>query len=275
MTNTGKPERVDLPEYRPASFHALWRLLGENDAALEWIEVAIRQLLQQQRDGGTDAVQALASAHGVRVQDLDQKSVRCQWAKLQIGAAARYLEVFLDDFRADLPRKGRVRDSKDDLVSYTLDVYKVKKSDVGDLQVDLLSYYRKVRNRFTHDPAAEEPRKLAREAERLREVVRSGESPYRHLDAPNASDAVCFDDFILLTRAIKDFAKALCTAVQISEEEIKQHLLGDNRLISALRRQNEPQRRKELLANYIRQSFGFSRTADSMAEGLLLQGLLA
>lgn len=275
MPKAETESQVALPEYRPESFRSLWRQLGENDAGLEWIEVAIRELLRQQRDGGVVATSALASTHGVRVNDLEEKSLRSQWAKLQIGAVARYLEVFLDDFRAELPREVRQRNNKEDLVTYMLDVYKVKKSEVGELQFDLLNYYRRIRNRFIHDPTAEESKKLVREAESLRAAIASGDSPYKRLSAPNAPEYVCFDDFILFTRALKDFAKGLCSGVQVSDAEIKSRLMENRALRSALRKQNNPQRRTNLLANYIRKHFGFHFTAAVISQRLLDDGLLA
>lgn len=275
MTTAEVESQVALPEYRPESFRSLWRRLGENDAGLEWIEVAIRELLRQQHDGGAVATNNLASAHGVRVNDLDGKSLMSQWAKLQIGAVASYLEVFLDDFRVELPREGRQRNSKEDLVTYMLDVYKVKKSEVGELQFDLLNYYRRVRNRFIHDPTAEESKRLVREAESLRETIAGGDSPYRKLSAPNAPEFLGFDDFVLFSRALKDFAKGLCSEVQVSDEEIKSRLLENRALRSALRKQNKPERRANLLANYIRKHFGFHLTAGLISQRLLDDGLLA
>lgn len=275
MAKVEARSQVALPEYRPASFRSLWRQLGENDAGLEWIEVAIRELLRQQRDGGAAATSALASAHAVRVDDLDCESLRGQWAKLQIGAVARYLEVFLDDFRLELPRGGRQRGSKEDLISYTLDLYKVKKSDVGELQFDLLDYYRRVRNRFVHDPTGDESKKLVREADGLRQEIADGDSPYKNLRAPNAPEQLCFDDFVLFTRALKDFAKGLCAAVQVSDEEMKSRLLESRPLRGALRKHNDPQRRVSLLANYIREHFGFHVAAGAISQRLLDDGLLA
>lgn len=270
-----KKVQVDLPDYRPPSFRTLWQLLGENDAGLEWIEVAIRQLLEQHTEGGATATNALAAAYAVRVHDLVEASLQGYWAKLQIGAVARYLEMFLDDFRKELPRDFRKRESKEDLLSYTLDVYKIKKTAAGELQFDLLTYYRKVRNRFTHESSAEDSKKLSREAAALREVIAQGDSPYKRLEAPNAPEEVGFDDFILFTRALKDFAKGMCAAVEVSDEEIRSRLSADLDLKKSLKKHNRPERRAGFLANYIRLHIGFQCSAESTSQRLLDAGLLA
>jgi hypothetical protein len=134
----GEDHQVPLPEYRPASFHALWKLLGESDSSLEWLEVAVRELLRQHRDDGTPAATALAQRHAVKVNDLNVDALKSHWARLQITTVAQYLELFLDNYRVEIPRQVRSRSNKEDLVTYTLDVFKAKKASVGELQCGLV-----------------------------------------------------------------------------------------------------------------------------------------
>ena len=273
--NASQVPPLPLPEYRPKSFHSLWKLLGESDAGLEWLEVAVRELLRRHRDNGAADTQALAHFHAVRVNDLNAEAVRDHWSRLQVITVAQYVELFLDRFHAEIIRDTRVRQSKEDLVTYTLDIYKVKKATVGELQCNILDYYRKIRNHFVHDPSAEDPKMLVRQAEALRSLIAKGGTSYGSLSAPNAPASVSFDDFILFSRALKDFSKGLCSAVSPTQEELRLKITADARAMMTMRRPNTPERRTKFLANYIRQHFGFHSTAESIAEKLLLEGLLA
>ena len=271
----GEDHQVPLPEYRPASFHALWKLLGESDSSLEWLEVAVRELLRQHRDDGTPAATALAQRHAVKVNDLNVDALKSHWARLQITTVAQYLELFLDNYRVEIPRQVRSRSNKEDLVTYTLDVFKAKKASVGELQCGLVDYYRKVRNHLVHDPAAEDPKMLTRQAEELRKVIETTSTPYRSLVAPNPPAAVSFDDFVLFSRALKDFSKGLCSSVFLTDEELRAKILANCSLLSSLRKQNASERQRKILANYVRQHFGFRLRAEAIAEGFLHEGLLA
>lgn len=271
-----KKQLIPLPEYRPASFHTLWKLLGESDSGLEWLEVAVRELLRVHQEDGSSAASLLAQRHKIRVNDLEVEALTAHWARLQIVAVAQYLELFLDQFRTEIPRDVRARASREDLVTYTLDVYKVKTPSVGALQCDILGYYRKVRNQFVHDPAAEASKMLIRQAESLRQAIQVTSNPYSTLAAPNPPAAASFDDFVLFSRALKDFSKGLSASVVLTDEELRRKIADDLPLTSSLRREKgESARQMRILANYIRQHFGFHTRAQSIAERFLKDGLLA
>lgn len=273
--STPRNNQVGLPEYRPASFHALKKLLGESDSGLEWLEVAVRELIQRHESDGAEATEKMATHHGIKVNDLKIDDLRRHWARLQIISVAQYLEYFLDSFRTEFPREVRQRKNKEDLVTFTLDVYGTTKVAVGELQCDLLTYYRKARNFFVHDPSAESPKMLARQADALKEKIVASSNPYSHLAAPNAPDQISFDDFVLFTRALKDFSKRLCACVFPTTEELQAAILTDAAIIHTLRKQNLELRRCAVLANYLRQRFGFHATAEALATDLLKTGLLA
>ena len=269
-----RARRVPLPDYRPAAFHTLWRLLGEADAGLEWGEVAIRELIASHSSGGAEASNLIAQRHGIRVNDLSVDCLRSQWARLQVTSVAQYLELFLDEFRIGFPRKVRERKNKEDLVSYTLNVFDVSKSEVGDLQCDLLDYYRKIRNSFLHDPAAVDRKTLVRQAQGLKVRVQDSQV-YALLQAPNPPAEVCFDDFVLFSRALKDFAKGLCSYAVPNDDELMVVIRDDSTLIGKLRRISCERRRLQLLVNYVHQHFGFVKTAESKSEAMLESDLLA
>lgn len=266
--------KIALPEFRPACFHTLMRLLGETDAGSEWGEVAIRELIRAHDEGGDTATNEAARRHGIRVHDMQAHLLRAHWARLQVIATAHYLEFFLDSFRRELKRDVRSRTDKEDLVTYTLAVYQVKKVDIGELQVDLLDYYRTMRNQFVHDPAADDPKRQSGQAEVLRARVKE-DLLYSRLDAPNSPSKVSFDDFVIFTRAVKDFAKSLCALAQPSNEEIAKIARSNKKLILRLKADSRDERRAGLLENYIKQTFGYHATAGALARAMLADGLLA
>lgn len=273
-SETKSTVKVPIPEFRPACFHTLMRLLGETDAGSEWGEVAIRELIRAQDEGGNASTNEAARRHGIRVHDMQAHLLRAHWARLQVIAVAHYLEFFLDSFRRELKRDVRSRTDKEDLVTYTLGVYEVKKADVGELQVDLLDYYRTMRNQFVHDPAADDPKRQSGQAEVLRAKVQAN-ALYSKLDAPNSPSKVSFDDFVIFTRAVKDFAKRLCTLAQPSNEEMAKIARNDEKLIRRLKAHSRQERRARLLENYIKQYFGYHATAGALARAMLDDGLLA
>lgn len=266
--------RVPLPDYRPHALHTLWHLLGESDAATEWGEVALREFAAVHAKGGPQAVEQLAEKHGIRVNDFQEQALRAHWARLQVIAAAHYMERFLDSFRREFPREVTSRSNDEPLIRYTLRAYGVGAEQVGELQFELLLFYQRLRNWVLHEGAQQDKKRLQTEAAKLKERV-AASSLYATLQAPNSAEAVCFDDFVLLTRALKDFSKGLCQHAAPTRLEMQTVLATRKDLIKELRRQNNIRRRTRLLANCIVHQFGFISLAEKLAAEMLENGLLA
>ena len=200
-------KRVPNREYQPRSYRELRAVLGESDSGLEWMEVGLRHLKAEHATGGSARMDELAKLHGVKVNAFDWSYVATQWARLQIVSVCQYLEWFLDEFRHELDRPFRQRLSKEDALHYTLDVLMLSESSVGTLEVAVLDYCRIIRNRFLHDPDAEEPKRLAARRTSIRDEIPA--SLYMNLEAPNDAESAQFNDFVLYSRAVKNFSRRL------------------------------------------------------------------
>lgn len=67
----------------------------------------------------------------------------------------------------------------------------------------------------------------------------------------------------------------VCSSVFLTDEELRAKILANRSLLSSLRKQNASERQRKILANYVRQHFGFHLRAEAIAEGFLHEGLLA
>lgn len=273
MTDDSPPQKVFRPEYRPPSYQLLNLLLGQADAGIEWLEVGFRHLAAESSAGGSERVQSLADTYGVKVNTFDPASLRKQWAHLQIVSVWQYTELFMDSFRREFPRQFRSRKSKESPVHYLLDILGVAERKAGSIEVGVLEYYRLVRNRFLHEPDTEEPRKISSRRDSLRAALIG--SLYQRLNAPNEVENIGFDDFILFTRALKNFARNLCAHAQPTAEEICVLVKADKSFLRKVHSWQESPRIHAIVTGYLRQRFGPFAAPTSHATLVSVPDLLA
>lgn len=274
MSNEQAPKKVAYPDYRPRSYRELNIILGQADAGLEWLEVGLRHLRAEHEAGGDQRTDKLAEMYGVKVNAFNWQVIVQQWARLQLVSVCQYFEWFLDEFRREFPRSFRSKDSKKEgPIQYTLDILGVPAKEAGLLDIAILDYYRLVRNRFLHDVDAEEPKKLATRREAIRADI--PDSQYQRLNAPNEIESMQFDDFILFTRALKNFSRKICAHAQLTTEEMLNFAKADDAFVRKLRAWQNSPRLDAILAGYLRQRFGFSPTTDATGATLRAHDLLA
>jgi hypothetical protein len=266
--------KIPPPDFRPLAFRTLKQVMGEADAGMQWIEVALRDLKRRFEERGFEALLELAKSHGVGVRHIRWTQLTLQCARLQIVTAAQHLETFLDDLKRELGRPFRARESKEDLVSYTLESLNLNKHQVGELQYDVIDYYRLVRNELLHQADANPKTKLVRMGEGLRRQVEA--SPiYRKLAAPSSPRNLTFDDFALFTWAVKDFSKLLCSNIVVTHAEVVGWILNDKTFLEHLRFHMKPRRQKAAIISYIRHRFNLESMSEEISDTFIQSGLLA
>lgn len=272
--------KTPRPEYKPSSYRNLEKLLGESDAVVEWIEVAVRHMMMAYEGGGNDQIASLAEKVKINVNPIKQGQLSNGWARLQILAVYQYVEWFLDEFKSDHPREIREKKDGEDLLSYTLDAFSVKKLDIGMLEFEILDYYRLIRNHIMHTPDAPQKKVHLTQLARIRGMMPDNEL-YRTLAAPNKLEALGFDDFILFSRVLKNVARIICQCACPTDEEMLSILLSEIRenkdLITTFRCtvQNMP-RVKKKLESYLRTIYCLTNEDASAASAKLIDmGLLA
>lgn len=256
-------------KFRSPAYRALVKTLGESDAVVEWIEVGVRELTSIHANNGINAVEDLADRHNVCVHPIDFIDFRCRCTRLQILAVYQQIEYFLESFRKTHPRQVNYPDKSNvDRLTRTLSAFKVASKSVGQLEVDLFQYYRLIRNLIMHDPEGYQRKTPKRNCEDLRAQVMN--SPYNTLDAPNTIEELCFDDFVLFTRAGKQLAGNLCEATSPTDNELVTYASKDLFLMKKIRSLSKKRERCiNLVACFFRERFSIP-DARSIKLGKLL-----
>ncbi len=260
--------KTEWPEYRPRCLRDLYNLLGFSDASVEWIEVAVRHLEHEYTFGGNPRMYMLAEEYKVRVNPIDLKRVSVRWSSLQILSVYQFAEWFLDQFRREHPRNIREKKDGEDLLSYTLDAFNIRKVDFGQLEYDVLDYYRRVRNHLLHTAIEPQKKTDITQLENIQQLIK--ESQYSKLLAPNRIESLCFDDFILFSRVLKHAACTICTLACPTTEEFFLLIQKEYKLLQVLNAEKDSEcRLKAKLTSFLHMNFGLKNTADKICVKLL------
>jgi hypothetical protein len=255
--------RLFLPhpiDFRSPAYRALIRSLGESDAAVDWLEVGVREIQRVSETIGSSAVKQLAIDHGANVHPIDLTDLHGRCARLQILAVYQQIEHFLRSFRRTHPRRVEYRrDVDEDPLTATLTAFNIKAEQVGQLEVDLFQHYRIVRNLIMHDPDGNQAKTYKGTCKELQTRVKN--SAYSTLEAPNAVDKLRFDDFLLFTRVGKQLAASLCTTTSPTDDEFALYARNDASLMKKLRslsNSRNRQRCENLVAGFFRERYSVS-----------------
>jgi hypothetical protein len=243
-------------DFRSPAYRSLITTLGETDATVEWIEVCVRELERVgSRSRGKEIIKAAANRHSVFVYPMDVRVLKQRWGRLGLLAAYTQFEYFLDGFRKTHPRRVQYkRPDGEDKLSPTLRAFDLSSKQVGQLEFDLCTYYRVLRNFFMHDAEGNQGKENRTLCLNLRKQING--SQYNGLNAPNFADELSFDDFVLFTRAIKRIASNLCSLTVPTDDELTQFARADERLLGKLRfLTNNPTRAENASAKFFRQTF--------------------
>lgn len=256
-----KYTKLPKPIFRPLCYRSLVKSLGKSDATVEWIEVAIRHLVNEYHDFGTVHLQSLAQNCGIRVNiDGKNKSIselQKEWPKMQISAVHQMAEEFFTNFDDQHPHQIKAKRQDESLMSFTLRAYHVSRIDVGKLQYELVDYYREVRNCIMHKPTSSKINSLKLKRVQLHKDIEN--SIYSSLNAPNLINELTFDDFILFSRSLKHLAGKLCQATMPTDEEFINAVKSDAELDKRLSRlTNNKKRKKNLIAAYLRERYSLN-----------------
>ena len=230
--------------------------------------MAVRHLKEFNDNEGTSKACDLATYHGIKVNLIDFNDLPAQWASLQVLSVYQKLEWFLLEFREEHPRKVRPKNKGEDRLIYTLSAFNVSKHNAGMLEYEILDYCRLVRNHIMHKPTEQQAKKQINQCESINEIMAN--SVYAKLDAPCKLTTLSFDDFILFSRALKNFARSLCAATCPTAQELASLLEADAPLRRALRKVNQnPERVQKKLASHLRRFYGLPSCADDLSSAIL------
>jgi hypothetical protein len=242
-------------EFRSPAYRSLVKALGESDAVVEWIEVGVREVQFVSESNGLEAAKELASKHGVFVNVIPLSDLRNRCARLELLSVNQQAEHFFRLFRKTHPRQMVYsRADDDDALTSTLESFNLNPAKVGQLEHDIFQYYRDARNLIMHDPERDQRKSQKRQCDKLRAQV--AESNYKTLAAPNYIDSLCFDDFILFTRSLKQLAANLCDATVPTDEELAASVLATTELMRKLKfLEGNQTRRAHTVVGFLRERY--------------------
>lgn len=265
--------KIEKPKYNPACLRNLEKRLGRSDSAVEWIEVAIRNL-EREEVKGADHMESIAKNVGVRVNSVPLAEIYRRWAGMQVISVNQFADAFFQEFRGEVPRDWGTKDKQEDMLTFLIREVGSTRKGIGSLEVDIFDYYRGVRNHLMHAPGAPQEKAEAKKATRIRSRVET--SQYARLNAPRSIEELGFDDFVLYSRVTKGIARRLCLLGTPTVDHLAPLLFPCTDLRAALRKVvgNEP-RALKILVTYLCTHFGFARPlAEDRARELESRGLL-
>ena len=181
--------------------------LGISDAINEYIEVLLRQF--EKSPHNESSFQSIASEFGIRVNDVSPQTAIQKIREYYIITVYQVFEDFLSKMHSFLKKYGKYNKNKDRSISMLQNIHgnligMRKTSETPYLCYLICDYYRLVRNLCAHTDNIDKVQKAYQKL-----IERRGEIEvlFKQLQAPNEYGSICFDDFILYSRAAKKLAE--------------------------------------------------------------------
>lgn len=235
--------------------------LGKYDAIVEFTEIAIRDFIDYayKSDDFDSYLKSKSEAHKIKVDTVDRLIYRSRISQSYILSVYQTFELFLRQFKDEhndlFNGDWKFDDSTDSLLIKLIrkiTTINNAKIVIGDFRLELFDYYRKVRNKYSHDYIDDSKMdKAFAQVIKFKTDISNG---YPKLSAPNEFEKINFDDFVLFTRLVKDIAYELNNIIQP---------ISDNLLVDYYRRkdmfkslgQNIP-RKINAIKGHLRENFG-------------------
>jgi hypothetical protein len=268
--------------FRFIAYHDLKRTLGQINAVVETAELAMRSFTSQARLApSTDVfVRQMSKTHGVKVDTLDLPASTRQMNHFYIVSVHQHFESFLKGFKKEYPQNTWLDSDDNSLLKNVLSSFAPRNynemiESIGRLELDIVDYYRNVRNAVAHG----DNKNSVQSTLKLRSRVQDPTTVYTRLSAPNPFAQTDFDDFILFTRAVKHVALALCSVARPTDRQIAgMILLGDPAgrpgidLEALEKKKRNPGTFRSALGTLLRIRYGLDRREAQPIIELLLSG---
>lgn len=197
--------------------------LGESDAQCECVEVFLR--IAEQEYNNPDAFKLAANQYGVRVNNIST-SEACQ--RVREGfliTVSRLFESYLSNVQCILNSIGNYNtvaknDGETLLTCIFKRIFDLSKRNNENYTLYLLcDYYNLIRNSQAH--VFDDTKKLSNAYSDLAVQLESAPTfVCEKLNAPSAPDNICFDDFILFSRATKELAQRFFKSIDYDEQKV-------------------------------------------------------
>lgn len=249
------------PCYRDFKLYA-----GQMSAVYELIEIAVREFEDAARraENQEEFIRASAAKFNLHVHFDNCPDLLSKVISLYIVNVHEAFERFLRSLRneatslVDLPWKDI--DKKDDLFVAVNNVFGSQgkgRAILGEMQVELCSYYRLIRNATIHSDR--DSTGLVQQFERVKAYGQEAVRQYETITtAPNPPGHLTRDDFQLFIRVAQDVAWGFSERLKPTDEQLSSHL--EKVLVSFKSRWgNNAERVHTALLNYLQKTYGISR----------------
>jgi len=259
--------------FRFKSVAMLYKDLGRYDAIVEFTEVSIRDFIFQANKHGdfNDYLTIKSTVHKIFVNSVDRSIFRARISQGYILSVHQVFELFLRNFKDDyneLYLKSENFDySNDSLLIKLIKIISDRSngiSAVSEFKICIYDYYRKVRNKYSHEIMSDD--KIEKAFDNLKSYDRQIKSEYPLLTAPNPYVNLEFDDFILFSRGIKDIVESLNNLAAPTDEQLANFYL--NKMLFSELNQNLA-RKKNACIGHLRNNFGIEKERAEQIISLL------
>ncbi|WP_395443933.1 hypothetical protein [Caulobacter sp. UC70_42] len=252
---TTKPKQDIAFVFR--SYQGLRQQLGDIDSLAAAIVIATRDLRAAALGEANEQYHLVdrAAVHGVSTRYVDFQRLEPRTVQLLLVGVFQQVEAFLEEIREEQKLFGRTLPDKRDgetVFDYALRSLPggtlANQQRLGKERIDLLDYYRLVRNAFAHSGDEQRLARAFADVEVHQALV---EKEYG-LKAPNTAEALTHDDYLLATRLTKYLATDICRiagpngAPEIIGMMVNGEFNDDPIAVIAKRRTNEPRARKAI-----------------------------
>jgi len=250
--------------------------LGRYDAIVEFTEIAIRDFIKSSEETKSfdQYLKQKSTEHQIRVDSIDKGIFKTRIALGYIISVFQSFELFLREFKEEYCElydvKWNLPDSKENLlrkiISKVSSLSKAK-NVIGESNIELFDYYRKIRNKYVHDYIDKE--KIDKAYKKIKKQEAELKIIYPNLNAPNDFENISFDDFILFTRAVKEIANGLCSLIEPENEIVLVDYYKRTKLYSKFK--DKPERKIGAIKHDLNFRFGITENIDSIVKNIMSQ----
>ena len=209
-----------MKSFRYKCYQSLYTTFGRVDSIVECIELSIRDFLNRSEDHSNfdKYIEERAEQNNIRVNTVNVEHLKVRSSQLHILNVFQQFEGYLIDLKKEIPFKIKLDEGNDSLFKRMLKALDDSEGLISQIEIDIVEYYRNIRNIFMHQEI--ESGKYDKKAERIRMIIQNKNDELKKYSAPNKYEELQFDDFILFTKISKDIAAKLCVVGCPSAKEI-------------------------------------------------------
>lgn len=248
--------------FRLKSVAELRKELGQYDAVVQLTEVSVRDFIDNAKKHGSikEYITEQSQKYNIRTNDVEMDLLMNRLPLQYIASVQQYAEYFFYKFKLDYEElfdfKIELGDSNDAFLEKLITKlpYNKKKllTEVGEVHYDIIKYYKKVRNKYSHYFQISDS-SIKTEFDKLLLKKEEIIEKYELTNVPNDYENLNFNDFMLFTRALKYFANNLCDFIKPNDDLIIEHLKRKKFKLNLL---NKETRYKTALKMYLMHEFG-------------------